>query len=78
MPVVNFAKQKFVSTFLFIISKIIDRKPQPGCHVIFTTDTTLIISPDGFNVALNHQAAADLSQKLSPQNKPQEIVKASL
>jgi hypothetical protein len=58
-------KIKIVSQAILFLARLVDRKPQPGCHVVRTVDTVLIITPDGFSAALMPKAAEELSRALS-------------
>jgi len=62
----NFLKTKLVSQTILFIARLVDRKPQPGCHVVHTNDTVLLVTPDGFSIALSKPAAQDLAGKLNP------------
>jgi hypothetical protein len=58
-------KTMIVSHVILFLARLVDRQPQPGCHVIRTVDTVMLITPDGFSTALVPRAAEELSRNLS-------------
>ncbi len=62
----SFVKTKIVSNTILLIARLVGRSPQAGCHIVHTNDTVLLVTPDGFSIALSRFAAKDLAEKLHP------------
>jgi hypothetical protein len=60
----NSTKQKIVSLMILTLARLLGRTPQPGVHVVSTNDTILLVTPDGFSIALTRQALSDLLSKI--------------
>lgn len=59
-------KQKIVSLIILFLARLVGRKPQPGCHIVYLRDSVLFVTPDGFSIALSKPAVMDMAGKLSP------------
>ena len=59
-------KQKIVSLIILFLARLVDRKPQAGCHIVYLKESVMFITPDGFSIALNKPAVMELAGKLSP------------
>jgi hypothetical protein len=78
----NSTKQKIVSLMILTLARLLGRTPQPGVHVVSTQDTILLVTPDGFSIALTRQALWDLLSKIhraaNPMGLPTQTLRENI